>query len=68
MRGEWITAFNSTAGQSTYLLGSGQTGAIVIRGTIVTGNNAGTLTAQGQKNTSGTLTMKVGSYLEAAAR
>ena len=68
MRGEWITAFNSVAGQSTLLLGSGQPGAVTIRGTITTGANAGALTAQGQKNTSGTLTVKVGSYLEAVAR
>lgn len=67
-RAETITAFNSTAGLSNYLLTSGQTGGVVIRGTIVTGSNGGTFTIQHQKNTSGTSTVKVGSYVEAGTR
>ncbi len=56
-----INAFNSAT--SLYLATSGQTGGVIIKGAIVTGVNAGNLSIQHLKLTSGVSTVFIGSSL-----
>ena len=56
-----ISAFNSAT--PIYLAGSAQTGGITIRGIVATGANAGNLTVQHLKLTSGTSTVFINSFL-----
>ncbi len=62
MKSERITAFNTSGG--AYLTTSGQTGSIWIKGIVTTGANAGNLTVQHLKVTSGTSTVYINSYLK----
>lgn len=57
-----ISALNSAT--ALYLAGSGQTGGILIKGRLTTGANAGNLTIQHLKLTSGTSTVFIGSFLK----
>jgi hypothetical protein len=57
-----ISAFNSAT--TLFQATSGQTGGMVIRGTVTTGANAGNLTVQHLKLTSGTSTIFIGSFLK----
>ena len=57
-----INAFNSAT--ALYLATSAQTGGIVIKGRVTTGANAGDLTIQHLKLTSGTSTVFIGSFLK----
>lgn len=57
-----ISALNSAT--ALYLATSGQTGGIIIKGRVTTGANAGNLTIQHLKLTSGTSTVFVGSFLK----
>lgn len=57
-----INALNSAT--ALYLAGSAQTGGILIKGRITTGANAGNLTIQHLKLTSGTSTVFIGSFLK----
>lgn len=57
-----INALNSAT--ALYLATSAQTGGIVIKGRITTGANAGNLTIQHLKLTSGTSTIFIGSFLK----
>lgn len=57
-----ITAFNSAT--ALYLATSAQTGGIIIKGRVTTGANAGNLTIQHLKLTSGTSTIFIGSFLK----
>jgi hypothetical protein len=59
---EPLTALNTSTG--SYMTTSGQSGAVTINGMITTGANAGNLTIQHLKITSGTSTVKIGSYLK----
>jgi hypothetical protein len=61
---ERISALN-TATTNAFLLSSAQTGPVWIDGTIFVGANAGNLTIQHLKVTSGTSTVKIGSTIEA---
>lgn len=61
---ELITALN-TANATALLTTSAQSGGVRIFGTVTTGANAGNLTIQHLKVTSGTSTVKIGSYLKA---
>jgi hypothetical protein len=63
-RVERISAFGSTV-VSTSLTTSGQSAGVIIKGTVTTGANAGNLTVQHLKQSSGTSTVRVGSYLKA---
>lgn len=56
-----INAFNTSA--QAWLTTSAQTGGILIKGTVTTGANAGTLSARHLKVTSGTSTVFIGSYM-----
>jgi len=58
-----INAFNTPT--TLYLATSNQTGGILIKGTVVTGANAGNLSIQHAKLTSGTATVFIGSPLKA---
>jgi hypothetical protein len=62
-KSEIITALNTASG--VYLATSAQSGQILIKGLIVTTANAGNLTIQHLKVTSGTSTVKIGSFLKA---
>ena len=57
-----ISAFNSAT--ALYLATSGQTGGVIIKGTVTTGANAGNLTIQHLKLTSGTSTVFINSSLK----
>lgn len=57
-----ISALNTSA--QAFLTTSGQTGGIVIKGVIVVGANAGNLTIQHLKVTSGTSTVFINSFLK----
>lgn len=57
-----ISALNTPTG--TYMTGSGQSGRMLIKGTLFTGD-AGNLTIQHLKVTSGTSTVRIGSTLKA---
>lgn len=57
-----INALNSAT--SLYLATSAQTGGILIKGRVTTGANAGNLTIQHLKLTSGTSTVFIGSFLK----
>ena len=57
-----ISVFNSAT--SLYLATSGQTGGIVVKGIVTTGANAGNLTVQHLKLTSGTSTVFINSFLK----
>jgi hypothetical protein len=61
-KSELITALNTASG--AYLTTSAQTGKVSIRGIITTGANAGNLIIQHLKVTSGTSTVKIGSFLK----
>lgn len=61
---ERISALN-TATTNAFLLGSAQSGTVWIVGTLTVGANAGNVTIQHLKVTSGTSTVKVNSFLEA---
>ena len=58
-----ITSFNSAT--ALFQATSNQTGGMVIKGTVTTGANAGNLTVQHLKITSGTSTVMIGSILKA---
>ncbi|WP_316814421.1 hypothetical protein, partial [Pedobacter heparinus] len=60
-----ITAFN-TAASSVFQTISSQTGGVVIKGVIVTGTTAPTLTIKHLKVTSGTSTVYINSFLKVA--
>jgi hypothetical protein len=47
-----------------FLTSSGQLGGIIIKGILQNGSNAGTLTIQHLKVSSGTSTVFIGSYLK----
>jgi len=57
-----INAFNTAA--TAFLTGSAQTGGILIKGVIATGANAGNLTIMHRKETSGTSTVFINSFLK----
>ena len=57
-----ISAFNSAT--ALYLATSAQTGGVIIKGRVTTGANAGNLTIQHLKLTSGTSTVFIGSFLK----
>ena len=57
-----INALNSAT--ALYLATSAQTGGVIIKGRITTGANAGNLTIQHLKLTSGTSTVFIGSFLK----
>ena len=57
-----ISALNTSA--QAFLTGSAQTGGILIKGRVTTGANAGNLTIQHLKVTSGTSTIFIGSFLK----
>lgn len=59
---ERITALNTAT--SAFLTTSAQTGGIVIKGVIATGANAGNLTISHLKNTSGTSTVFINSFIK----
>jgi hypothetical protein len=61
--GDSITALNTGSSQA-YLTTTSESGTAMIRGTIVVGANAGNLTVQHLKITSGTSTVRIGSYLK----
>lgn len=64
VRQDRLSAFNTASG-NRYLQTSAQDGSVLIKGTVTTGANAGTLSAQHLKATSGTSTVRIGSYLKA---
>lgn len=57
-----LSAFNTSS--QAWLTTSAQTGGILIKSIVTVGANAGTLTAQHLKVTSGTSTVFIGSYLK----
>lgn len=57
-----LSALNSAT--VAYLTSSGQSGGILIKGVVTTGANAGNLTIQHLKVTSGTSTVRINSYLK----
>lgn len=57
-----INALNSAT--ALFLAGSAQTGGIIIKGRVTTAGNAGNLTVQHTKITSGTSTIFIGSFLK----
>lgn len=57
-----LNAFNTSS--QAWLTTSAQTGGVLIKGTVTVGANAGNLTAQHLKVTSGTSTVFIGSYLK----
>lgn len=61
-KAERIAALNTAT--SAYLTTSAQTGQVIIKGIITTGANAGNLTIQHLKVTSGTSTIKINSFLK----
>ena len=61
-KAERISAFNSAT--TAFLATSGQAGGVDIQGTVTTGANAGNLTIQHLKITSGTSTVFIGSVLK----
>jgi hypothetical protein len=62
-----ITSLNAlaTGSATAFLTTASQTGMVAIKGTVVVGANAGNITVQHLKVTSGTSTIKVGSVLRA---
>lgn len=63
VRTDRLSAFNTASG-NRYVQASGIDGVISIKGAVTTGVNAGNLTAQYQKPTAGTATVRVGSFLK----
>jgi hypothetical protein len=62
-RTDRFTALNTATG-NRYLQTSAQDGFIVITGTVTTGANAGNLVVRCLKATSGTATVRIGSYIK----
>lgn len=63
-KSERVAALNTASG--AYLTTSGQSGQILITGIITVGANAGNLTIQHLKVTSGTSTVRINSFLKVA--
>jgi len=57
-----VSAFNSAT--VIYLAGSAQTGGVIVKGIVTTGANAGNLTLQHLKLTSGTSTVFINSFIK----
>jgi hypothetical protein len=61
-KAERISVLNTAT--TTFMATSGQSGAVRIQGSIITGANAGDLTIQHRKVTSGTSTVFINSFLK----
>jgi hypothetical protein len=59
------TAFNTAIGSVVQCKTNGGTHLVIIKGVIITGGSAPTLTIQHRKETSGKTTTKIGSYVKA---